>query len=186
MSINSLTHCDSGDITFASSAQLFLNVSAVGDKNIRFDNLGLLPPPVDYGARWDCNTSQGFGSFGFRDLSPSFGSLTYDTGSWTNASSPGVFLVADDRYSHVDIGFQGHFDGTNIPELTMYFDINGGSPGPYEKFFDVTVYVHVVMQDRPVSSGDVLDFVSYASATHTIIADANNCFVWVKGTRRKQ
>lgn len=107
----SLTALGSGGVTVVSSGLLVADNA--GAKAISLSTIQQISP-IDRGAMWGANSTEyGLAANGWTSLK--FGSLQYDTGSWTDSNSIGLFRVPSDKWQYVTVGFSlTHFHSTTF------------------------------------------------------------------------
>lgn len=121
MSITSLTAVASGDITNTSSALMFMVSSGTAYKVPASTLPYAANGTVDMGAMWLQNSEGGGGTY---DCHRFFGSLAYDTGSWTNANCIGMFIVPDDKWEYVQVGLNTMVKSSTFGYYWTWFMIN--------------------------------------------------------------
>ena len=183
--VTSLTVLSSGDITNTSSAILPIQI---GDTVYKIDldqvaNLGVFDP----GALW----SRG----DVHTILPSattvpvlLNSLQYDTGSWTDSNSVGIFRVPNDKWSYVRVGgcVSSSLNNANI-HFQAWADLNAnqsaGWPGQPFKSIRGIAYPFATFRSGPVpvSSGDIITMKGYTSGNTSVTGRyAGECF-WIGG-----
>ena len=183
-SVLSLTLLSSGNITnttsailpiFANSANSRINWEQIAD-------LGVFDP----GALWsrgDTHTIIPSNS----SLPVILNSLQYDTGSWTDANSTGLFRVPDDKWSYVRVGGCISSSLNNTTHFQAWAaNLSYGTaqwPGSPFKSFRGLTYPFATFRSGPlpVSSGDIIEMWGFTSGSTTTLGRyAGECF-WIGG-----
>lgn len=186
-SVLSLTAMGSGGVTNTSSA-LFL---AVGNSfsAISLTELTKLAP-MNVGAMWTTAVSQSIRVQSFETIA--FSSLQYDTGSWTDSNSNGLFVVRNDKWEIVEVGFNLTVGVTINDPLFRVTKITGNNSYTTIQrgvlFGDTTnnLASDTIVGLLPVDSGDVLAAQVFNSdaATRDIVTDYNDAF-WIRGVQAR-
>ena len=185
MSINSFTALASGDVTNVSSTLLFCVWSDTAYKISieQIANIGV----ADIGARWIANSDQNLAANSTHLISRHFGSLYYDTNSWTDAATPGIFRVPNDKYTHVEVGFCLYVGGQSAGFAQAWMGVNcTGTVAPCafdRKSGNVFTRLQGVSPPLPVSSGDVIEPLLYVQDTGSIQAANQKVSIWIRGIR---
>lgn len=185
MSINSFTALASGDATFASSVFLIAVWSDTPYKMSveQLSNIGA----NDIGARWVANSDQNIAAASTHMVARHFGSLHYDTNSWTDAATPGIFRVPNDKYTHVEMGFCMFVgEGVNLVMSVLNNDNFGAAfavPCAIDKQSGGT-FLRLVGASPPipVSSGDIIRPYVYPGQAASLQAGSQYS-IWVRGIR---
>lgn len=184
-SVLSLTAAASADYTFATSA--LLATEADGFKAIDLSALTDLAGH-DVGALWrrDPTLTQSLVSATWTGLL--WGSLGWDTGSWTDSNSQGLLRVPNDKWSHVEIGATITLDVIDDGAFRIVTILGTASTSinyPYQTYnYDGTTACAVCMQSIvQVASGDVFQAQAFISNGANAWDNVSNEFdaFWIRG-----
>ena len=167
-SVLSLTVGASADYTFATSTLLACEGQSFSAINLeQFTQLG----GEDIGAMWtsDATTVNSLVSATWTTMR--YGSLAYDTGSWTDANSNGLFIIPNDKWQYVEIGANfllgSGVTGDGATRILPIVLDNTSTPYPYQTYEAPGVTTirginnHVIAE---VSSGEVWAAQAYVTA----------------------
>lgn len=187
MSILNFPLIQSGEINQLSDLMLFMVNSEI--EAVRGDLYRRLPVgEKQHGAQYWCNTIYAIPS-GAVPFSRVYGSLYYDTGSWTDPNSVGVFRVPDGTYTHVDIGHTAYFPGgvTGTQYFTPSLYINNAWSNTSDARYDgvgTGFFMTMVWYQIPCNSGDVYHLQKYNVQITTIVPGSTDCCMWIRPVRR--
>lgn len=184
-SINSLTAIASGDITNVSSVLMYvvdnLNSAKMSLGNLQDIGLG------DIGAMWTLSADIGLASVTTTVVS--YDGLVYDTGSWTNPASTGLFRVPDDRWSFIQVGMNLQTNNANLAQVSVYVNGVFGYPGSAINAMNGLLAGNLarfstISAPMQVSSGDILQPYFFTSLANTLQASEYTNF-WIRGIKRR-
>lgn len=180
MSINSLTAVASNNATSVESIFLLTTASGANAYRASLKEVSHIGVGFDQGACWQCNTGAGGGS----STSPyyAFGSLAYDSASWTDANSIGIFRIPTDKWEYVQVGFnvKATFSsnclfwmarGTSAAQLSgaPYGHLNGTSSYGY---------YHAVSEPIRVESGQLIIPAQFTGAG--VYVAGEDSYIWLR------
>lgn len=183
-SINSLTASSSGDITNVSSVLMYA-VNNFASKKMSVGDLQDLGMG-HLGAMFTNSSPFGIVINSFTQIP--FDNVVYDTGSWTDSNSIGIFRVPDGTWGYVQIGGCVYLDNADSAQVNLVVTGSSAWPGAV-----VSAIVDIVAGDKArfsmmsppiqISSGDTLALECYSNLANTVEASPHTNF-WIRGVKR--
>ena len=179
MSINSLTAVASNNATSVESIFLLTTASGANAYRASLKDVSHIGVGFDQGACWQCNT----GAPGGLSTSPyyAFGSLAYDSASWTDANSIGIFRVPTDKWEYVQIGFnvKATFGSNALFWMSRgtAIDLSGAPYGHLDGTSSIGYY-HAASEPIRVVSGQLIIPAQYAGTG--VYVTGEDCYIWLR------
>lgn len=178
MSINSLTAVASGGITDSTSA-FFYCVEKLNSKRATLGDmvdLGL----AGIGALVSASADMGYSAGTIDPVS--WSAAEYDFGGWWNASSSSMFVVPNDHWSHVVVGFGLRMDNAAVCDVRLLVNSNYAYGSPFIRSHNTTAGqlagFSAVSAPLPVNSGDTIELAYSSTLANTIQALTTTNF-WI-------
>ena len=185
MSITSLSALASGDISDIRSSQLLMVSSDTGYR-VDLTEVYAKYALENVGAAWICNSAQTRSVFDTCTLSAICRSLAYDYGDFTDANSPGVFWIKNNKWAYVELGMDMLYDSSNHPmncqpakgaaaQTEHYIYLYGPGTGSLSHY---SCSVRLA-----VSSGDKLDWWNTVGVGTYVSVATDTSRIWIRGYR---
>lgn len=186
-SVLSLTVTASGGTTNTTSALFVVagqSFSAISMKQLSYI------APLNSGAAWTLTASVPVQPTNFQNIPMS--SLQWDTGSWTDSNSVGLFVIRNDKWETVEVGWAYCMGATTSDQRGRITKIVGNNSQPEitRAFFfgDTTNNIGQTAFKgfMRVDSGDVIaaQMYNYQANTLTMPNSYGDCF-WIRGVKAR-